>query len=88
MHAVKEMLLRDIAGETVLIPTGKMAQKLNGIISLTESGKLLWLLLDQDRTPEELTDALVAEYTVSPETARADVDAFLQKLARAGILEA
>lgn len=86
MRVVTDMILRDIAGECVLIPTGETARRLNGIVSLTDSGKLLWQLLQQDRTEEELTAALLAEYEVDPETAAADVAAFLEKLRREGFL--
>lgn len=86
MRVVADMILRDIAGECVLIPTGETAQRLNGIVSLTESGRLLWELLAQDRTAEELTSALLDRYDVPPETARADVEAFLDKLRKEGFL--
>ena len=37
MKTNKEYMLREIAGETVLVPTGSASQKLNGMIRLTES---------------------------------------------------
>ena len=34
MHASKDYILREIAGETILIPSGAAAQKFNGLVTL------------------------------------------------------
>lgn len=82
-----EMILREIAGDYVLIPIGKMAIKLHGMISLTESGVFLWRLLQEEHTEEELVDAILEEYEVDRDTARTDVRNFLIKLFNTGLIE-
>ena len=47
---------------------------------------LLWKMLIDDVTVDELTEALTAEYDVDEETARNDVQGFLQNLCDAGLL--
>ena len=42
MRAMNEMVLREVAGEHILIPVGKTAMRVKGMISLSESGSLLW----------------------------------------------
>ena len=86
MRAKNEMVLREVAGEHILIPVGQMALQVKGMISLSESGCLLWRKLQQDCTLEELTDAILAEYDVDRETARQDVQEFLDRLDGLGIL--
>ena len=86
MKATEEMILRDVAGEHLLIPVGPLALKVQGMVSLSESGLLLWQRLQEDCTQEELTDALLAEYQVDRQTAEADVAAFLQQMRDVGIL--
>lgn len=86
MKAVENMILREIAGEYILIPGGKAAKSLYGIISLTESGKLLWQMLEKECCEEELVNALLATYDVSKETAQADVKKFLNKLRDVNLL--
>ena len=80
------MILREVAGEYILVPVGSMALKLHGMISLTESGCLLWRMLEAGADEQALTDGLLREYDTDAATARQDVEAFLQKLASLGIL--
>ena len=87
MKASKELILRQVAGEYILIPTGRMALKIHGMINLSESGALLWQLLDCERTEEELIKAILDEYQVEEAAARADVAAFLEQMRTLGILE-
>lgn len=87
MKASENMILREIAGEYLLIPVGPMAMKVHGMISLTESGLLLWKKLGEDCTEEELIESILREYDVDRETAARDVHGFLDKLRQLGILE-
>lgn len=75
-----ELILRDIAGENILVPVGETALRIQGMIALSESGALLWQALEQERTEEELVALLLEEYEVTPDEARADVTAFLDRL--------
>lgn len=85
-RANPDFMLREIAGEYILVPTGAAAARLNGLISLNETGAFLWNTLQQSQTEAELVAALVGEYEVDPETASADVRAFLTRMDEAGIL--
>ena len=42
MKIVKEFILRDIAGEYVLVPTGETTQEFNGFITITDTAKFIW----------------------------------------------
>lgn len=86
MKASGEVILREIAGEYLLIPTGETALRVHGMISLSESGLLLWERLQQDCTVSDLTEALLAEYQVDRATAEADVLSFLNQVRQAGLL--
>lgn len=86
MRAEKNMILREIAGEYILIPVGTMALKIHGIINLTESGHLLWEMLQEECREEELVAAIRQEYEIDWETAERDVRSFLKKLEDAGML--
>lgn len=39
MKIVKEFVLREIAGEAILVPTGATSQDFNGMISLSATAK-------------------------------------------------
>lgn len=86
-RVIPDLMLREIAGEHLLIPVGEAAVKLSGIITLNDSGLLLWQALQQPCTRTGLIDGLLQEYQVDRETAAGDVDAFLDKLTANGLLE-
>ena len=50
------------------------------------AGALLWSALSTGQTRAELADTLVTKYDIEPDAARRDVDAFLDSLARNGLL--
>lgn len=81
-----QMIHREIAGEHILIPVGETALTIHGMITLTESGVLLWECLQKDCTEDDLVDALLKEYDVDRETALADVRGFVGKVDALGIL--
>ena len=86
MKAEKNMILRQVAGEYILIPVGEMAQKIHGMVSVTESGQLLWNKLQQSCSETELVDALLSEYDVDRTTAEQDVRDFVTKMDQLGLL--
>ena len=79
-------LLRQVADNWVVLPVGQRSVDFNGMLSLNEAGSILWKVLEQGGDRETLADALLAEYEVDRATALADVDAFLEKLSKAGCL--
>ena len=72
-------LLREVAGQTVVLPCGD-AMDLNMMITLNGTGKFLWQLLEQGSDEASLVAALLAEYDVDAETAAKSVAAFVAKL--------
>ncbi len=86
MRVEKEFVLREIAGDYIIIPTGKMTTKFNGLITLNEVGVSIWNLLQEERTLEELVAGVLDEYDVEEEIAREDIKEFLEKLTAGGVL--
>lgn len=86
MKVNDQMLLREIAGEYVLIPVGERNNTFCGIMSLNDSGLLLWRKLQQDCTEKDLVAAVLEEYDVDPQTAEQDVREFLMQLEQAEVL--
>lgn len=83
---IKEgFLLREVAGQNVVLPAGADLD-LNMMITLNDTGAFLWNRLQTDCDEAALTAALLAEYDVDAATAAASVAAFVQKLAKHGFL--
>mgnify|MGYP002802113041 CR=1 FL=1 len=86
MKIEKEFILREIAGDYVIVPTGKTALEFNGLITVNELGAFIWEKLQQETSEEELVDSVLEEYEASEETVRNDVKEFLEKLTECNIL--
>lgn len=87
MKLKEDFVLRQVAENWVVLPLGTDDVNFNGMLTLNESGALLWRALEQGGDREALLQALTGEYNVSREVALADVDAFLEKLYHFGCLE-
>lgn len=87
MKLKKGFVLRQVADTWVVMPLGSMSVDFNGMLTLNETGALLWKTLERGGDKEALADALTAEYTVSREQALADAEEFLESLMRAGCAE-
>lgn len=86
MRISDQYMLRQVADEYLVIPVGEAALKVKGLIGLSESGSLLYRRLQSGCTEEELVSALLAEYDIDTQTARADTRGFLEQMRRMGIL--
>ena len=86
MKIEKEYVLREIAGDHIIIPVGTTVLEFNGLITVNEVGVLLWKMLQEEVTMEELVQAVLNEYDVEEEVARNDIQEFVEKLTDAGVL--
>ena len=80
--------LRKIAGMWVVLPLGARTLDFTGVLTLNETGRMLWELLAEGSNRPELAEALVSEYDIPIEQAQADVNEFLESLVSAGCLAA
>lgn len=87
MRIEQSFVLREVAGEYVIVPTGKAAMEFNGMITVNETGAFLWDQLSAERTIEELAEAVFQEYEVDRETAVKDTEEFIGLLQKYKILE-
>lgn len=87
MRIKKELIMRDIAGDIILVPVGKSVLEHNGLFVLNEVSGEIWKLLTEGREPEQIVSALAEDYDAPEETIRADVEEFLAELVKRDILE-
>lgn len=88
MRIKEGYMLREAAGETVVVPFGEEALNFQGIISLNETGAFLWRQLEQGCEVDTLVKALLNEYEIDADTANDDVKYFVEKVKKAGVLDA
>ena len=83
---IKEgFLLREVAGQTVVLPV-EDDLNLNMMITLNETGRFLWERLQEETDEAALVNALLAEYNVDEAKAAAAVQKFVNKLHENGFL--
>lgn len=88
MHISDEFILRNIAGDLIIVPTGKEAMNFQGLITVNQVGAFLWTeLQNKHLSQEELIASLLEEYEVDPETAKEDVGEFLELVRSRGMLQ-
>ena len=80
-------VLRDLAGKTVLVPIGSQVIDMNALVLLNGVGAYIWEILAEDCALEDLAALVVARYGVEIDRARPDVEVFVEKLQRLGLLE-
>jgi len=86
MKIAKEFILRDIAGEFVLVPTGATTQEFNGLITLSETGKFIWENMEKADSLKEMVGLILEEYEIDEETAVKDTVQFIGQLVQAGFV--
>ena len=86
MKLKKGFVLREVAGETVVVPVNAELN-FNGMITLNETAKVLWNILENETTEDALVKALLGEFNVDEATAQNDVALFVQKLKGLDFLE-
>ena len=52
MKIKKELVKRDIAGDTILVPVGKTVYDSNGLFILNELGSFLWDRLEEAQSED------------------------------------
>ena len=88
MKLKKDFVLRQVSGSWVVLPIGSNSVNFDGMITLNESGALLWEALERGADIDGMVDALTSEYVIDRETAVQDINEFLGKLRSAGCLDA
>ena len=81
-------IVKELAGQYVVVALGQASKIFNGIIKLNDSAKFIWDKLAVGAEKEDVVNALLEEYEgVDRETAERDFDNFVNELKGANILE-
>lgn len=87
MKIKKGFVLREVGGESVVVPVGEMSKKFHGMINLNETGAVLWKFFSEEHSIDEGVEALLTEYDVEESLARADVEQFVKTITENGFAE-
>ncbi len=79
--------LRKMCGSSIVVAVGKASSDFNGMVTLNESGELLWGRLVDGAELSDLVALLVDEYGIDEATATNDASEFISKIKGAGFVE-
>jgi hypothetical protein len=81
-------VLREIGGETLIVPIRANAGEIDSIYTLNEIGTEIWRLVDGQTTTAQIAETISTIFNVSPEDAERDTIEFLSTLEVAGLIHA
>ena len=83
----KDMIIRKVGTETILVPMGDALKEHNGLFMLSDSACFLWEQLSSCNSVQELANKLYDEYDVTQEQALSDTQNFIDQLAELEIID-
>lgn len=87
MKIKSDYVLKKVAGQNIVLPTGQAKVSFNGVMTFNDVGAELFELLDGSYTQEDLVKYITDNFNVSEDQAKTDVDKFINKLRDNGLLE-
>lgn len=82
-----EFVVRQVMDNTVAIPVGQTALRMNGMILLNDVSKIIWNCLEQESDLDSMVKAVTDAFDVSAEEAQADILEFCGKLRELQLLD-
>ncbi len=81
------VVLREVAGEQILVPVKRNVADLKAIFALNGVGRCIWNCSTAREARTLSSPVCVERFDVSAEEASADLDAFVERLLQAGLVE-
>jgi len=76
----KEVVARQIEGETIIVPIRKGVGDMNSVYTLNPVGTVLWHYMAESHTLREMVERICSEFEVTPGQAQGDVEEFVNSL--------
>lgn len=86
MRIKNGFVLREVAGQTMVIATGEASKDFHGMIKLNSTGKVIWLGLQDGLSEDEIVGRLREQFDVDAEKAMQDTRAFIQQMEEMGFM--
>lgn len=79
-------VMREVAGQHIVIATGDVSREFHGMVKLNETGAFVWRALERGLDEAAIAQELADRYEVGPEQARADVAALVAQMREQGFV--
>ena len=86
MRIKNGFVLREVAGQIMVIATGEASKDLHGMIKLNATGKEIWAGLQEGLDEASIVARIQSKFEVEEEKVAQDVRAFLNQMEEMGFL--
>ena len=86
MRIKSGFVLREVAGQIMVIATGEASKDFHGMIKLNGTGKDIWLGLQEGLTESEIAARIQGKYEVDLDKALEDTKSFMKQMEEMGFL--
>lgn len=86
MRIKNGFVLREVAGQPIVVATGEASKEFHGMVKLNQTGKDIWQGLMEGLTEEQIVEKLAEHYQVTKEKAAEDTRKLLGQMEQAGFL--
>ena len=86
MRIKSGFVLREVAGQIMVIATGEASKDFHGMIKLNGTGKEIWLGLQEGLTESEIATRIQGKYEVDLDKALEDTKSFMKQMEEMGFL--
>jgi hypothetical protein len=83
----KEVVARQIEGETIIVPIRKGVGDMNSVYTLNPVGTVLWHFMAESHSVPEMVQRICCEFEVSPEEAQGDIEGFINSLMEESLIQ-
>lgn len=87
MKRKSNYIVRNFAGDNILVPLGSEVGIQKGMILLNNTGLYVWECLIKDCSLEELAISVANKFDISIDNAKKDVEIFISDIDNLGLIE-
>ena len=77
---------KHIGNELVIVPLVGAVAQMDKVFSLNEIGSFIYFLIDEPKTKGEILDKILADFDVTEDLAKEDLEHFLLNAKQAGVI--
>ena len=86
MRIKRGFVLREVAGQNMVIATGEASKDFHGMIKLNYTGKEIWQGLQEGLSETDIAKGLQEKYEIDEEKALQDTKEFIDKMLEMGFV--
>lgn len=87
MKIKENYVMREVAGQAIVIAIGEESERFKGMINLNQTGREVWICLEKGLNLKQITKKIVEKYDVNQNVAEKDVESMVERLYKIGVLE-